>query len=76
MKPTIRKPLGIFIMLAVIAVWAFIVASFSPLIGQLPGIVQLIIYVVAGIVWILPMGRLMLWMETGRLSWPGDGERG
>lgn len=70
MKPTLRKPVGIFAMMATILVWAIIVASFSPVIGSLPGLLQLVIYAFAGIVWILPMGRLMLWMETGRFTPP------
>ena len=70
MKPTLRKPVGIFAMIAIILLWAIIVASFSPLIGALPGIAQLVIYAFAGIIWILPMGRLMLWMETGRFTPP------
>ncbi|MBO9577077.1 MAG: DUF2842 domain-containing protein [Sphingobium sp.] len=65
-KPTWRKPTGMLLILAVIAVWAFIVASFSQTIGRWPGIVQLIVYVAAGIVWIFPMRPVLIWMETGR----------
>ena len=65
-KPTWRKPAGMFIILAVIALWAFIVASFSHTIGRWPGIVQAVVYIVAGIVWIFPMRPVLVWMETGR----------
>ena len=65
-KPTWRKPAGMFLILAVIAIWAFIVASFSQAIGRWPGIVQAIVYIVAGIVWIFPMRPVLVWMETGR----------
>lgn len=66
-KPSWRKTAGLFLILAIITIWCVIVASFSGPIGQLPFLVQLIIYVVAGIVWIAPMKPLLQWMETG--SW-------
>lgn len=65
-KPTWRKPAGMLLILGVIAAWAFIVASFSQTIGRWPGIVQLFVYVIAGIVWIFPMRPVLVWMETGR----------
>ncbi len=66
MNPSWRKPFGIFLILALIAVWAVIVASAAPLIGALPALLQLPIYLVAGIVWILPLKPLLRWMETGK----------
>ena len=65
-EPTWRKPFGIFLILFIILVWAVIVASASPWIGQLHMLVQGVIYIVAGIVWILPLKPLLAWMETGR----------
>lgn len=65
-KPTWRKPAGMLLILAVIAAWAFIVASFSHIIARWPGLVQLAVYVVAGIIWIFPMRPVLVWMETGR----------
>ncbi len=69
-KPTWRKPVGIFAILALIAIWAFIVASASAYIGQLHILAQAVVYLIAGIVWILPLKPLMIWMETGRFSAP------
>jgi predicted membrane channel-forming protein YqfA (hemolysin III family) len=65
-QPSWRKPAGMFLILLLITVWAVIVASLSPWIGQLPALLQAIIYVFAGIVWILPLKPLLAWMETGR----------
>ena len=42
-----------------------LVASFSSQIGALPVLVQMLIYVVLGIVWITPLKPLLRWMETG-----------
>ena len=71
-KPTWRKPAGIFAILGLIAVWAFIVASASAWIGKLPIPLQTLIYLIAGIVWILPLRPLMIWMETGSFKAPSE----
>lgn len=65
-EPSWRKPVGMLLMLGVIAIWAFTVASLSPWIGTLPILVQTVIYVAAGIGWIFPIRPLLVWMETGR----------
>jgi hypothetical protein len=61
-----RKPAGIGLILLLILVWAVIVASAAELLDALPWPVHAIYYVVAGIVWILPLKPLLQWMETGR----------
>lgn len=66
MNPSWRKPVGILMMLTIITLWTIVVASFSAAIGTLPGILQAIIYVIAGTVWIIPMKPLLQWMETGQ----------
>lgn len=65
MTPSWRKPAGMFIILALILVWVVLIASFSGVIGGLHWVLQLIVYVVAGIVWIAPLKPLLRWMETG-----------
>ncbi len=64
--PSWRKPLGMILILLIILLWAIIVMQFSELIGRLPVLVQAPIYIVAGLVWIIPLRPLLLWMETGR----------
>jgi hypothetical protein len=64
--PPARSVIGIFAVLALIAGWAIIVASFSVEIGRLWVPVQLLIYIVAGIVWIFPAMPIMRWIATGR----------
>ena len=63
--PSWRKPVGMAIILTIIVVWSVIVASFSGPIGRLNGMVQGVIYLVAGLIWILPLKPLLRWMETG-----------
>lgn len=67
-QPSWRKPAGMFAILALIGLWAVMIGSLSALIGQLPMVAQVLVYVVLGIawIWILPLRRLLQWMETGR----------
>ena len=65
-QPSWRKPAGIFAILGLIAIWAALVASLAPTVGEWPVLAQALFYLVAGIVWILPLKPLLLWMETGR----------
>lgn len=67
MKPSWRKPFGMFVILAIIIIWTILVVSQSALIGGLPPLLQILIYLVAGIVWIAPMGPLLRWMRQGGL---------
>ena len=67
-QPSWRKPVGLFIILALILGWAVLVGSLSGQIGTLPMWLQVPVYIVLGLIWIwiLPLKRLLAWMETGR----------
>lgn len=65
-KPSWRKPAGALGIIAWIFAWVVLVASFSGLIGQLHVLAQLPIYIVTGVIWVLPLGGVLRWMETGR----------
>ncbi len=65
MNPSWRKPFGMLMLLALITVWAALVLLASPWIERLPGLAQALVYLVAGIVWILPLKPMLRWMETG-----------
>ena len=64
-EPSWRKPFGMFLILALIAIWAVLVLLASPLIERLPALLQAVVYTILGIVWILPLKPLLSWMETG-----------
>ncbi len=66
MTPSWRKPAGMLLIVAIIIVWALLVASLSGVVGQWHWVLQLAFYIVAGIVWITPMKPLLRWMEGGR----------
>ena len=65
-KPSWRKPAGIGLILLLIAVWAVIVATVAGRIGDMPLVVKVLFYLVAGIIWILPLKPLLRWMELGK----------
>ena len=65
-QPSWRKPAGIFGILAIIVIWAALVASLAAFVEKWPVLVQAIFYLVAGIAWIAPLKPLLRWMETGR----------
>lgn len=66
MTPSWRKPAGIFVILGLIALWSVLIGSMANILAGWPWPVQLVFYVVTGIVWITPLKPLLLWMETGR----------
>ena len=65
-EPSGRKLAGIAAILALIAIWALLIASLAHVVGDWPVLVQGVFYLVAGIIWIVPLKPLLRWMETGR----------
>lgn len=70
--PSWRKPAGMVAILAIIAAWTFIVVSASAYIGQLHILLQAVIYLIAGVIWIAPLRPLLIWMETGSFKAPSE----
>ena len=66
--PRWQKPIGALAILAMILIWCIAVASLSRWVGNWPVLVQIAFYLVTGIawLWLLPMRRMLSWMETGR----------
>lgn len=65
-EPTWRIPVGILLLLAGIIIYGGLVMAASPWIAQLPVLVQTVLYLVLGVIWLLPLKRFLIWMETGR----------
>ena len=65
-RPSWRKPAGVGLILALIAAWAALVVSGAELIADAPWPLLALYFLVAGIVWVLPLKPLLRWMETGR----------
>ena len=64
-RPSWRKPVGILLILLLIAVWGFVVVTVVEALPDLPWPLKALFFVVAGIVWILPLKPLLRWMELG-----------
>jgi uncharacterized membrane protein len=67
-KPTWRKPAGVLLILAYITGWTMLVVSQWELIGSLPILIQAVIYLIAGVIWLYPLKPLLIWMETGKFK--------
>ncbi len=68
-EPTWRIPVGILGLLTVLITYGVIIARYVPdLIGAWPALAQMPVYIVLGVVWLFPLKRFLIWMETGRWS--------
>lgn len=66
-EPTLRIPFGVIGLLLALTVYGLLIARYvAPLIEHWPGLAQAPVYAVLGIIWLLPLRRFLIWMETGR----------
>lgn len=66
MQMRTRKAVGCFVLLAYLALYLALAATLGAfLLPILPGWAELIYYVLAGIVWALPLKPLFAWMNRG-----------
>jgi hypothetical protein len=69
--PTWRIPVGIIGLFIGLMVYAIVIARYAPgFIGHWSGLAQTAVYVVLGLIWLLPLKRFLIWMETGSWSAP------
>ena len=60
-QPTLRIPLGILALLGALLAYGIAVATLvPPLIGRWPALAQAAVYVVIGVIWLLPLRRFDL----------------
>ncbi len=68
-EPTWRIPVGMLALVAGLLVYAGAVARYvAPWIAGWPALAQVPVYIVLGLVWLLPLKRFLIWMETGRFG--------
>lgn len=66
-EPTMRIPLGVLALLIALLVYGGLIARYvAPLMQDWPALAQTPVYIVLGVVWLLPLRGFVLWMETGR----------
>jgi hypothetical protein len=72
-EPTWRIPVGILALFIALMVYAIVIARYAPgFIGEWHGLAQTVVYLVLGIIWLLPLKRFLIWMETGSWSPPQE----
>ncbi len=70
-EPTWRIPVGILGLIFGLLVYGAVIARYAPgIIGSWPVWAQTVVYVVLGVIWLLPLKRFLIWMDTGRTSPP------
>lgn len=66
-QPTLRIPLGILGLFVALMIYGGLVARHvAPLMASWPALAQTPVYILLGVVWLLPLKRFLIWMETGR----------
>ena len=66
-EPNWRIPVGILGLLLGLAIYAIVIARYVPsLVMGWPVLLQTVVYLVLGVIWLLPLKRFPIWMETGR----------
>ena len=66
MNTRTRKALGCFVLLAYLALYAALAATLGAyVVARAPNWTALIYYVVAGVIWVLPLRPLFSWMNRG-----------
>lgn len=60
----LRKFLGMIALVVLVVVYALVAMTIAAAkLPSLPGIVQGLYYVVAGLLWVLPAGAIISWMQ-------------
>lgn len=66
-QPTWRIPIGVLGLCLGLLLYGLAVAAWvGPLMSGWSALLQAPVYVVLGIVWIMPLRQFLIWMETGR----------
>ncbi len=74
-QPTWRIPVGVLVLVWGLVVYGLAVATFlPPLISDWNAGLQAPVYLLFGLLWLLPLRRFLIWMETGRWSPPAKGD--
>ena len=60
-QPSGRTLVALFAIIALIIGWAVLIASLSRHVGQWPVLVQALFYLVAGLIWIVPLKPIIRW---------------
>lgn len=66
-EPTWRIPVGVLALVVALGVYGLLVANYlAPIFAGWHALLQAPVYLLLGVVWLLPLRRFLIWMETGR----------
>ncbi len=65
-RPSWRKPVGVLALIVGVALYAGLVVTLIEPVSRWPVAAQVPVYLVLGLLWLLPLRRFLIWMETGR----------
>ncbi|PIW54814.1 MAG: DUF2842 domain-containing protein [Sphingomonadales bacterium CG12_big_fil_rev_8_21_14_0_65_65_10] len=70
-EPTWRIPIGILGLLLALALYGIAIATWiAPAIEGWNALLQTLVYLVLGVLWLVPLRRFLIWMETGSIHPP------
>lgn len=67
MTPSLRRPLGILGLLLFLFAYAGLVVELATPLAGLHPLLQLPVWLVLGVAWVIPFRPVLVWIETGRL---------
>jgi hypothetical protein len=67
-KPSLRKPFGVFLLMAYITAYVVAAVIVAEPVMQLPALAQAPIWLLVGVAWVLPLRPLLRWIELGRFG--------
>lgn len=72
-EPTWRIPVGILALLCALTLYGIAIATWiAPAIASWNTLLQTAVYLVFGVLWLLPLRRFLIWMETGSIHPPAE----
>ncbi|MEM7570340.1 MAG: DUF2842 domain-containing protein [Pseudomonadota bacterium] len=67
-RPNWRNLVGTLALLFGLALYGLIIAELSVQVGSLPFLVEVVFYIIAGLIWLWPARALVRWMLAGNLE--------
>ncbi|KEO91243.1 hypothetical protein EH31_00855 [Erythrobacter longus] len=65
--PTWRIPVGIIGLFLGLMVYGILIAVYlADILAGWHWLAQTVVYIFLGVVWLLPLGNFLIWMETGK----------
>lgn len=75
-QPTWRIPVGVLVLVVGLTLYGIAVATWlPPIIASWHAALQAPVYLLFGVLWLLPLRRFLIWMETGRWSAPAGPDK-